>query len=592
MIPVGLREGLAAARRTLRWALLAASLLLIGIPPRWIIPDPPAQLTLPALALPNAANSNRAMFSYRLDLAGAPPQDFAVYFVSTSPNARLTLNGTEIYSRVTAGGPYVLTRPVPVMRRIFAALLQPGENLLVMETGGFALAQTGGPSVSIGSEAQLRNYYAAAWFTLEALPFVVMGASLLLGGVLLGLWSSRRYQRAYLPLSALLLLNCCKLPLLLSPTVALGSHWLKFAGSMSILQVSLLPTLVAAFVQPALQRRMWYTLPFSLLFVAATLLVPDAIRVRYSMAFAIPFSAACLLLSVWIALPAATKGRSVPARVLLGLGAIVAIVLVFEFRFISGPGGGLLFFGNSTHMMFATLIVFGVLLIREWGGTMDALNDANRRLEQELHSARVLLTESLNQRHLQEQQTMLQTERERLMRDLHDGVGNRLASALALCSSDEIDAASELEVSLRAALGDLRLVVVALNDFDGDLAAGIASFLPQLQRQARALGVALECDVADLPTMAWLRSAHIMHVLQILQEAVMNAARHSGARRVRIDTDREGRRIFVRDAGHGGASDREGSFGLRNMRERARALGGNVRVDSGADGTVVTLQLP
>ena len=181
------------------------------------------------------------------------------------------------------------------------------------------------------------------------------------------------------------------------------------------------------------------------------------------------------------------------------------------------------------------------------------------------------------------------------MRDLHDGVSNRLVSAMASCALNG-DAFKEVETTLRGTLGELRLVITSLNDLDGDLAQGIANFLPQLQRQVRPLGVTLECHTADLAPIPWLRPAHVQQILRILQESVMNAAKHSGAKIIRIEApsqaDGEPARIHVRDEGHGGVHERPGSFGLHTMRARAQELGADLHITSGPDGTEVTLCLP
>ena len=92
--------------------------------------------------------------------------------------------------------------------------------------------------------------------------------------------------------------------------------------------------------------------------------------------------------------------------------------------------------------------------------------------------------------------------------------------------------------------------------------------------------------------LPWLRPAHVQHVLRIIQEAVLNAARHSGAGRVRVEATAGRARITVRDTGRGGVQARDGSFGLRSMRRRAEELGAGLHIVSDAGGTAVVLDLP
>ena len=87
-------------------------------------------------------------------------------------------------------------------------------------------------------------------------------------------------------------------------------------------------------------------------------------------------------------------------------------------------------------------------------------------------------------------------------------------------------------------------------------------------------------------------------VFRILQEALTNVARHSGATEARIDLSSDGDRLRleIQDNGRGIPEDRlenSGSLGLVGMRERARALGGDVQIRGALGrGTTVTLMIP
>ena len=97
---------------------------------------------------------------------------------------------------------------------------------------------------------------------------------------------------------------------------------------------------------------------------------------------------------------------------------------------------------------------------------------------------------------------------------------------------------------------------------------------------AERYGVEVELDLcADLR----LSPARAEGLVRIACEAVANAARHSGARRVAVALRREaGRaRLDIVDQGRGfDPTEPTAGFGLISMRERARALGGRVQVKS------------
>ncbi|MBF0334766.1 MAG: hypothetical protein HQL38_12510 [Alphaproteobacteria bacterium] len=56
--------------------------------------------------------------------------------------------------------------------------------------------------------------------------------------------------------------------------------------------------------------------------------------------------------------------------------------------------------------------------------------------------------------------------------------------------------------------------------------------------------------------------------------------------------EQRGVRLSVRDRGRGGAAERPGGHGLRNMRRRAETLGAALTIASDPEGTTVTLDLP
>lgn len=86
-----------------------------------------------------------------------------------------------------------------------------------------------------------------------------------------------------------------------------------------------------------------------------------------------------------------------------------------------------------------------------------------------------------------------------------------------------------------------------------------------------------------------------LQLLRILQEAVTNAMRHSGARRIAV-TGSAGPygpiRITVRDDGTGLVEGYRRGRGLTSMETRARHLGGALTIATGPDGTCLTPEVP
>ncbi len=167
-------------------------------------------------------------------------------------------------------------------------------------------------------------------------------------------------------------------------------------------------------------------------------------------------------------------------------------------------------------------------------------------------------------------------ERLRLARELHDVSGHKLTALklqLALLARDPAGAPPAVTTAAALAgelLDDLRGVVSQMRRHQGlDLKRAIEELAAPLPRPRVHLDVSEEARVDDVgQAQALLRTA---------QEALTNAARHSGAENVWLHLAREGERIVlgVRDDGRGSRSVHAGN-GLTGMRERLEALGGGV----------------
>ena len=201
----------------------------------------------------------------------------------------------------------------------------------------------------------------------------------------------------------------------------------------------------------------------------------------------------------------------------------------------------------------------------------------------------------------------LARERTRLMRDLHDGLGGQLVSIVAMSERDS--ASAPIGEAARAALKDLRLVVDSMDDIGGDLMLALGSWRERAMAQLRPHDIALDWHAVPqgLPLNPELRPWHVIQIVRLLDEALTNAIKHAGARRIRVDiellTDAFGYAcgcITVEDDGNGFSLGSDNTAtgrgtagrGLRNMHSRAARCGAELALMSGANGTRVRLTLP
>jgi two-component system sensor histidine kinase UhpB len=191
-------------------------------------------------------------------------------------------------------------------------------------------------------------------------------------------------------------------------------------------------------------------------------------------------------------------------------------------------------------------------------------------------------------------------ERARVARDLHDEVNQSLTGLLLRLEAAREAAPPELEGELaetkalaNQAMGELlslarQLRPTALDDLG--LAAAIEGQVGRLGGEIET-GLEIDGDFSDLGGDAQLV------VYRVAQEALSNAARHSGAKRVEVRlrrTEADGVLLEVSDDGRGFAFDEsERGLGIGGMRERALLIGAELTIESRPDkGTTVRLAVP
>jgi signal transduction histidine kinase len=186
-------------------------------------------------------------------------------------------------------------------------------------------------------------------------------------------------------------------------------------------------------------------------------------------------------------------------------------------------------------------------------------------------------------------------ERRRIARDLHDGLAQELAfiSLQSRRLADRGEAAAiDLAEAAERALSDARAAIERLMDAsDQDLHEAVAK---TAERMTARSGASLDLDIASAAELAPERREDL---LRILREAIWNGIRHGNASSIAVKlSDGTGLRLCVADNGagfdpHAGVS--ADSFGLRSMSERARELGGELKVRSARGaGTEVEVVLP
>jgi signal transduction histidine kinase len=192
------------------------------------------------------------------------------------------------------------------------------------------------------------------------------------------------------------------------------------------------------------------------------------------------------------------------------------------------------------------------------------------------------------------------TERQRVTRDLHDGLGSTLVSTLVALERGAVSAEA-VPAILRECVDDLRIVIDSLELSEPDLVVLLGSLRHRLGPRLESAGLSLRWEVDDLPRLSWLGPSHTLQVMRIVQEALTNVLKHARARSVRLATSStrgeqgaECATILIEDDGPGfDVASAATGRGLKNLKLRAQQLGGALEIRSLPEmGTSVRLSLP
>ena len=240
----------------------------------------------------------------------------------------------------------------------------------------------------------------------------------------------------------------------------------------------------------------------------------------------------------------------------------------------------------------AILLMLGI--VRRGQMLSQRLEDANTLLDARIAQKEAELEVTAERLRVVEAEAAVQRERSRIMRDMHDGMGGQLLSVLML-SRDESAPRATITQTVEQAIDDLRLLIDSLDSVGDSLDIALGQFRERAETKLRAAGMRLvwsnrlESGAISLPP------GPILTIYRIMQEAINNAVRHSGGSMVSIainPDDAGGVVIIIADDGKPDPATWRKGRGLENMERRAAEVGGSFVLETGAEGTSITITIP
>jgi len=549
--------------------------------------------------------AGEATFEVLFELQDVPTVPFGLYLPRLGNAYEIWLNGTLLQHNGDlqhGNGPDFAKAPRYIL--ISPGLLRTN-NLFRVHIRADVGRRGGLAPLTLGPDEEVYPLYLHDYYWRSTGSFIVVILSLLIGVVAIALWATQvdvaapaRLRRDPLYLFAALAELCwtvsvsdaiIEYPPFPWPwwgMVALVAA-MVWVGSMTLFCVE-----VAGWsrLRPVIWLRRW----LALLLLASVATGTGALVYGYPVAMTLLYAVSGLTSLIFVSLFIwkAARGASLPHKmvaVAVLLNTLVGMRDLYVFRFSQAYGGNT--FIRYSSVLFGLTLLYIVIMrfhmasgqARDLMANMAArVAQKEQKLEQSYQRVEQLARE--------QERT---AERTRILRDMHDGVGSHISTAIRQLESGRATH-SEVLHTLRDALDQLKLSIDAMNLPPGDITALLANLRYRLEPRFKASDIELQWDVDLLPSLARLDDKAMRQLQFMVFEALSNVLQHAHATQLRIElrsTPQGGAQLRVIDNGCGFEPDRVARRGLSSLRERAVAIDAGLVIASKPGNTVVEVVL-
>ena len=309
-----------------------------------------------------------------------------------------------------------------------------------------------------------------------------------------------------------------------------------------------------------------------------------------------------------------------PINLIIGLYGTAYLVLLFyyvpkfEHFFIPSFGIIILLFGLHDQLLFNNLwdrtegiyvqyltvplgLLFSLTLMNNFIDSLKTTESLLQNLEQRIKEKEEELINKYEQIKQLEYSQLLVKERERIMRDMHDGIGGQLLGILSSIEGKTDKTLTKIKTRVQNSLIDLRIVIDSLDSNISDIGVLLGNLRQRIQQQLVDNEITLIWDVQLLPTDKILKPQQSLHLMRIIQEAINNCCKHARTSHVHFyasqSADEKNIIISIRDEGIGIINkEPTRGHGMRNMHYRAQQIQAAFDIKSSEKGTEITLILP
>ena len=482
-----------------------------------------------------------------------------------------------------------------------AAGVPPPKKLLLridrLQSTGSALS-----AIWVGAQRPLVWRYQMRLFLQNQLPFVGSAAFLALGIFSLFIWFKRRVETLYLLFFAISALAFVRM---LHYYVG-GAHlpisdaWFQWMTVSSLMWLFLL---VNSFMERLHQRALPWLTPFltaialvsSLLTLpGVTTLLPDLMLVT-PLLYLLMLPFAVLVSSMALRQALLTRSREV--WLMAGWFVVTIVLSAYDLALQNnwvGPEG----MYTNPYGIIGLFVMFGYIIFKRYIGAIAEVEQVNAGLAQRLQAREADLAATYERMSKIEHKQTLSDERQRLMQDMHDGLGSTLISAIRSVEGGGMTDTKVTQI-LKDCMDDLKLAIDSMEPVEADLLLLLATLRFRLEPRLEGTDIELVWQVQELPVLDWLEPSSALHILRIVQESIANVLRHTRATQIQVATAVVGDGVQVSITDNGQGFDLEKAItaatgkGLINQKRRAQMIGAKVRWGAApGGGTCFTLWLP
>ena len=506
----------------------------------------------------------------------------AVYLPAAGMNAELWLNGERV------GGAGHMS--MPVSRHFYtpqlielprSAMAGAGDGQLLVLLAGYPGYRSGLAPVWLGEHDDLYDAFRMRrfWQTEGNAATIIVNITIAVFVLVIG-WRDREH-RAYVWFGAAALVwalrnlnywvtNPAIPDLLFAELCVSGAAW--FTALFAIFALRF-----AEANQPGYRGPRWLPITALVYAVLATLYFVSAADYGRANAGFAALAAVGVALTAWSMLRLVLLAIARPSADIAAVacGALIYLVFLLNDYEIGTNSSSL---GEIFLRQYASLPLFFAItatFAQRYMRSLQRTRDLAASLQSQVDAQRLQLERSFEQLREAEREQARTQERARVMGDLHDGLGMHLATALRQARAQDAPR-DVLASTLQDCMDELRVAVDSLDEHERDPLALLGSLRFRMAPRFEALGVRLDWKVADdLRELPVLDPSSALHLLRLVQEALGNALKHSGASVVTMSlgSTADGTLIQIADNGSGfdPATVRHGR-GMGTLQSRARRI--------------------